>query len=206
MIDRPSRRDFLKTALVTTAASLFAVRAASSHFGEDSKDILEDDLWGTYRMGRAGIGEIQGVRTANIEDKLRDKILDTAKDIGIGSPKLVVPEIIGDNRNVLTPLVWDLKNKKVSDRWSVWSFDKNKELVPIESDNSKDIFFVQMYKNTYDGSPVIGPTRFTSTEPFISFVQNWGWQINLPYRDIDPRQTMVPLNNIQRDLQEFLTG
>lgn len=206
MSERPSRRDFIRTALVTTAASLLAVKGASSQYGEGSRDIFEDDLWGTYRIGVTGLGGIQGVRTAEIGDGLRNGILNTSKKTGIETLKLVVPEIIGENRNVLVPLVWELKNEKVSNRWSIWSFNKDKELVPVDNNNKEDILFVPMNKNIYDGSPVIGPTRFTSTEPFISFVQNWGWQINLPYKDIDPHQTTVPLNNVQRDLQEFLTG
>jgi len=209
-----SRRSFLKLGALVGGVTLASV--ASSYIGRKS-DLVgmlapervntedrNDKLWGEYNVGTVDLGEVQGLRIAEGHEDLIDSINKKCKVMQIENPQISVVEVVGDKNNALIPLIWTTKDDKVDARWSIWTFNKEKEIIPPKSEKDENLAFIEMSKVVVQSSFIIGPTKDIAVERFISFVQNWGWEMYLPYKGLDKLQGPIPLNDTTKDLQEFL--
>jgi hypothetical protein len=210
MTEKLSRRAFIDVTLLSAVGALLAIKAASGseeHSGSvnrESSDRRVGNIWGTYHVGEAGLGEVKGLRVVKINEGLETSILEKSEQEGIRDPKIETVEIVGDKRSVLVPFVWTTQDNQVIDRWSIWSFNEQKEIIPVDNSNNKDMVFVEMAK-VDDGSTLfIGPTKGDLVERYISFVQNWGWEMYLPYKDLDKVQGPIPFKQAAQNFQEFL--
>ncbi|OGM09102.1 hypothetical protein A2159_00560 [Candidatus Woesebacteria bacterium RBG_13_34_9] len=200
-----SRKGFLELGFATAAGALLSSCGICSKEEREMGNISEEKLWGTYKVGEAGLGEIQGLDMVCLDNEIKDVILNISKHSDIKDLKLATIEVTGKERNILMPLAWTVKDDKVTNRWSIWSFDNQNEIIPLNKRNKENMVFIDITKLNIQGCLVMGPRKDTGVEKFISYVQNWGWEMYLPYKDLDKKQGPIPLQQTAQALQEFLT-